>query len=219
MNPLDRYERFRILATCRSPLPGFDLAPSSAHCRRYFFEAAVCKYKVGVEGLHRIQMIYRADAELGDLPPSKRVERRRARVAPLVELLRLVERAGSSSRGRTLATKALGYAHDGPSSSAHPPRPGRLPLGDNTERRALRKIVVGRKNWLFYGSETHAESAAAIFSIIASCRLHRLDVLDYIADVLRAPTGRRTDTSSLPRCWRAARAGSRGCGARGPRLV
>ena len=85
---------------------------------------------------------------------------------------------------------------------------GRLPLDNTRSERALRKIVVGRKNWMFYGSETHAESAAAIFSIIASCRLHRLDPLDYLSDVLRVlpfwPKDRYLELSPLR--WRATRA-------------
>jgi hypothetical protein len=52
---------------------------------------------------------------------------------------------------------------------------GKLPLDNTRAERALRKIVVGRKSWMFYGSDTHAEAAAAIFSVIASCRLHGLD--------------------------------------------
>lgn len=61
---------------------------------------------------------------------------------------------------------------------------------------------------MFYGSETHAESAAAIFSIIASCRLHRLDPLDYLSDVLRVlpfwPKDRHIELA--PFRWRATRA-------------
>jgi hypothetical protein len=60
-----------------------------------------------------------------------------------------------------------------------------LPLDNTRSERALRKIVVGRKAWMFYGSDTHAEAAAAIFGIIASCRLHRLDPFAYLDDVLR----------------------------------
>ncbi len=56
----------------RGPLDPADetlsLVSCWAHCRRYFFEAAVCKYKVGVEGLHRIQALYRADEALRGLP-------------------------------------------------------------------------------------------------------------------------------------------------------
>lgn len=56
-----------------------------AHCRRYFFEAAICKYAVGVEGLKRIREIYRADMDLADLPPIDRKRLRLERVLPLVD--------------------------------------------------------------------------------------------------------------------------------------
>ncbi len=56
-----------------------------AHCRRYFFDAAVVRYPVGVEGLTYIQAIYRADMALSGLPPSKRKRLREERVLPLVE--------------------------------------------------------------------------------------------------------------------------------------
>ena len=179
-----------------------------AHCRRYFFEAAVCKYEVGVEGLHRIQAIYRADNELRDLPPAKRGEQRRTRVAPLIDdFYAWVERAKQVEPGRTLATKALGYAWNQRDELQRVLLDGRLPLDNTRSERALRKIVVGRKNWMFYGSETHAENAAAIFSIIASCRLHKLDPLDYLSDVLRVlpywPRDRYIELAPLH--WRATR--------------
>jgi transposase len=80
---------------------------------------------------------------------------------------------------------------------------------DNTRaERALRKIVVGRKNWMFYGSDTHAEAAAAIFSLIASCRLHRLDPFTYLEEVLRLlaywPRDRYLELA--PARWQATRA-------------
>ncbi len=180
-----------------------------AHCRRYFFEAAVSKYQVGVEGLHRIQAIYRADAELAELPPAKRRERRLALVAPLIDdFFSWVERVKQVEPGRTLATKALGYAWNQRAELTRVLLDGRLPLDNTRSERALRKIVVGRKNWMFYGTETHAESAAAIFSVIASCRLHRLDPLDYLSDVLRVlpywPRDRYIELAPLH--WRATRA-------------
>jgi transposase len=73
--------------------------------------------------------------------------------------------------------------------------------------RALRKIVVGRKAWMFYGSDTHAEAAAAIFSIIASCGLHRLDPFTYLDEILRVlpywPRERYLELS--PKHWVATR--------------
>ena len=86
---------------------------------------------------------------------------------------------------RNLATKALDYALN---QEAEPRRvllDGDIPLDNTRAERALRSIVVGRKNWLFYGTDTHAEAVAAIFSIIATCRLHAIDPFVYFDEVLR----------------------------------
>lgn len=84
----------------------------------------------------------------------------------------------------------------------------RLPLDNTRAERSLRKIVVGRKNWMFYGSDTHAESAAAIFSIIASCRMYGIDPHQYLDDVFRLlpywPRERYLELA--PKLWLATRA-------------
>jgi transposase len=157
-----------------------------AHCRRYFFEAAVCKYPTGVDGLTRIREIYRADMPLADLPPAERKRRRAELVTPLVDdFFGWTARMARAAEGRNLATKALGYAENQEQELRRVLLDGRLPLDNTRSERALRKIVVGRKNWMFYGSELHAQAAAAIFSIIASCRLHRLDPWRYLDELLR----------------------------------
>ena len=70
------------------------------------------------------------------------------------------------------------------------------------------KLVVGRKAWMFYGTDTHAEAAAAIFSIIASCRLHGIDPFVYFDEVLRVlpywPHDRYLELA--PQHWLASRA-------------
>ena len=85
---------------------------------------------------------------------------------------------------------------------------GRIPLDNTRSERALRKIVVGRKNWMFYGSDLHADAAAAIFSIIATCRLHGLDPWKYLDEVLRVlpywPKERHLELA--PKFWAATRA-------------
>ena len=91
-----------------------------------------------------------------------------------------MQRARREQKGRNLATKALGYATDQEHELRRVLADGRLPLDNTRAERSLRKIVVGRKNWMFYGSDSHAESAAAIFSLIASCRLHSIDPQQYL---------------------------------------
>ncbi|MCA9641514.1 MAG: IS66 family transposase, partial [Myxococcales bacterium] len=143
-----------------------------AHCRRYFFEAAICKYPVGVEGLMRIRAMYEVDSAFKKFPPEKRRLLRDEHLRPLIDqFYEWVNQARFEAAGRSLAAKALNYAHNQESELRRVLDDPRLPLDNTRSERALRKVVVGRKNWLFYGSDVHAESAAALFSIIASCRL------------------------------------------------
>jgi transposase len=157
-----------------------------AHCRRYFFEAAICKHQVGVQGLLRIRAIYAADDAFRKMPPTKRKLMRDEHVRPLIDsFFEWVRATRHATQGRSLATKALGYAFNQEKELRRVLDDGRLPLDNTRSERSLRKIVVGRKNWMFYGSDTHAESAAAIFSLIASCRLHRIDPEQYLDEILR----------------------------------
>jgi transposase len=116
--------------------------------------------------------------------------------------------ARHTAQGRNLATKALGYAANQEAELLRVLDDVNLPLDNTRAERALRKIVVGRKAWMFYGSDTHAEAAAAIFSVIASCRLHRLDPFAYLDDVLRVlphwPRQRYLELA--PKHWAATRA-------------
>jgi transposase len=180
-----------------------------AHCRRYFFEAAICKYPIGIQGLMRIRAIYAADEAFRRMPPAKRKLMRGEHVRPLMEsFFAWVEQARAVTHGRDLATKALGYAFNQQQQLLRVLDDGRLPLDNTRSERSLRKIVVGRKNWMFYGSDTHAESAAAIFSIVASCRLHSIDPEQYLDEILRLlpywPQERFLELA--PKNWKATRA-------------
>jgi len=180
-----------------------------AHGRRYFFEAAVCRYPIGLEGLRRIREMYRLDATWAALPPVDRKRRREELLRPLMDdFFAWVADAARITEGRNLATKALGYAKNQEQELRRVLADGRLPLDNTRSERALRKIVVGRKNWMFYGSDTHASAAAAIFSIIASCRLHRIEPWKYLDELLRVlpqwPVDRYIELA--PKNWNATRA-------------
>jgi len=187
---------------------GIKLVGCWAHCRRYFFEAAICKYQVGLQGLLRIRAIYAADDSFRKLPPAKRKLARDEHVRPLIEaFFDWVKQARLTQHGRHLATKALGYAFNQEQELRRVLADGRLPLDNTRAERSLRKVVVGRKNWMFYGSNSHAESAAAIFSLVASCRLHAIDPEQYFDEVMRAlpdwPKDRYLELS--PKYWAATR--------------
>ena len=188
---------------------GVRLVGCFAHLRRYFFEAAICRYPVGLQGLLRIRAIYAADRVLRRASPAERTAHRAQHVRPLVDdFFTWVHAAKAVTPGRNLATKALGYAANQEAELRRVLDDGHLPLDNTRAERALRKIVVGRKAWMFYGSDTHAEAAAAIFSLIASCRLHGLDPFQYLDEILRVvPVWPRERFLELaPQFWRATRA-------------
>jgi len=180
-----------------------------AHCRRYFFEAALCRYPVGVQGLMRIRAIYAVEESFGKVPPSKRKQLRNKHMRPLIEdFFAWVASMKAEQEGRNYATKALGYASNQQARLERVLDDGKLLLDNTRSERSLRTIVVGRKNWMFYGSDTHAESAAAIFTLIASCRLHALDPTRYLDEIMRLlpywPSDRFLELA--PKNWAATRA-------------
>src|SRR5690606_139664 len=85
---------------------------------------------------------------------------------------------------------------------------GRLVLDNNRSERALRKVAVGRKAWLFAGSDAHAESLSHLFTLEASARLHGLDPEAYFRDLIRVlPYWPRERFLELcPREWNCTRA-------------
>jgi transposase len=157
-----------------------------AHARRKFWEAAVCKHAIGLEGLVRINAIFEVDRKLRELAPSQRKLEREKLLRPLINnFFAWAQRERDKHTGRGLVPTALGYVCRQESPLCAFFADGRLKLDNNASERALRPISIGRKNWLFFGSDDHAQAAANLFSLIASCKLHNLDVERYLAEVIR----------------------------------
>jgi hypothetical protein len=86
---------------------------------------------------------------------------------------------------------------------------GRICLTNNAAERALRGIAVGRKNWLFAGSDRGGERAAAMFRLIATAKLNNIDPQAWLADVLRRIADHPPSARVAP--LELARAGTRAC--------
>ena len=85
---------------------------------------------------------------------------------------------------------------------------GALAIDNNAAERALRRVCTGRKNWLFCGSDEGGTRAAILYSVVATCKAHAVDVWAYLKDVLeRIPTHpNRRRAELLPRNWTASQA-------------
>jgi transposase len=182
-----------------------------AHARRKFWEAAFAKNAVAREALARIGRIFDLDATWRNRSPAEIKRLRDAHLRPhmgaffawaALEFDKVRDQRGS-------LRSALGYAVRQKDALMRVLDDGRLLLDNNRSERHLRgAIAIGRKAWLFVGSDDHAESAGHLFSLIASCRLHGLDPETYLSNLFRVlahwPKDRYLELA--PKYWTATRA-------------
>src|SRR5690606_13448607 len=181
-----------------------------SHCRRGFWEATVAKDPVAREGLARIGRIFTLEERWGDRSPAEKLRLRAEYARPHVEaFFAWVEGEKAKVAGtRGLLPKAPGYASNHKAALMRYLDDGRLVLDNNRSERALRTIAVGRKGWLFVGSDDHGAAAGHLLSLIASCRLHALEPEAYLRDLFRVlahwPRDRYLELA--PKYWAATRA-------------
>lgn len=182
-----------------------------SHARRYFFEAAaVAKEPVAREALLRIGRLFAMDAKWKGLAPQMRKQMRELHMRPelvlFFEFVRAEWEKVKDERG--LLRSALCYAMNQEDALMRFLEDGRLKMDNNASERALRKVAVGRKNWLFVGSDDHAQSTANLLSMIASAKLHDLDPEQYLRDLFRVLPHWSEDRylELAPRYWLKTRA-------------
>jgi transposase len=180
-----------------------------SHARRKYWEAAICRHPLGLEGVRRIDAIFDADRGLAKLAPAQRKDRRDQTVRPLVDAFFFWARGEYGKlEGRGLVATALGYSVRQEQALRRFLDDGRLRMENNAAERELRAIAVGRRAWMFYGSDDHAGAAGNILSLVASCKLHDLDPELYLAEIIRIvpywPRDRYLELA--PKYWRDTRA-------------
>lgn len=188
---------FNLLFADDIPIPNrHDIEPDGCnrsevgcwyHCRRKLWEAAAAKSVVAREGLARIGRIFELDASWSKKPPSEIKRLRGQHLRPhVVSFFAWVEQQLPLYQGqRGYLRTALQYASNQRDALTRFFDDGRLVLSNNGAERALKAVAVGRKAWLFCGSDDHAKSTAALFSLIASARLHGLDAEEYLRCLIR----------------------------------
>lgn len=157
-----------------------------AHVRRKFYDVhAANGSAVAEEALTRIGQLYDVEREVQGRSPDQRREQRQRRSRPIAEALRVWSEATlvRLSGGSELA-KAFRYMLSRWPSLLRAFEDGRVGLDNNPAERALRGVAVGRKNYLFAGSDRGAERAAVFYTLIESAKLNRLDPEAYLRDVL-----------------------------------
>jgi transposase len=180
-----------------------------AHGRRKLFKLAeVDRAPLAAEAVRRIDAIFDAERPINGLPVEQRLAVRQAHIAPLVAELDtwMREQRARMSRHAEVG-KAMDYMLTRWDAFTRFLTDGRICLTNNAAERALRGIALGRKSWLFAGSDRGGNRAAAMYSLIITAKLNGVDPRAWLADVLARiadhPASRLDDL--LPWNWRAAR--------------
>ena len=157
-----------------------------AHFRRKAFELAeVARAPLAAEAVRRIDGVFEAERAVNGSPASDRLQHRRTVVAPLVADLHawMLETRARLSRHNDVA-KALDYVLTRWMAFTRFLVDGRICLTNNAAERALRGVALGRKAWLFAGSDRGGERAAMMYSLIITAKLNGVDPRAWLADVL-----------------------------------
>ncbi len=155
-----------------------------SHGRRYFFKALESDPERAKTALVWIGALFKIERALAEAPRKKKEAVRGEKSAPIVDnFFAWCERERDLVLDESPISTAIGYAINQQASLRRFLADGRLPLHNNISELQLRHEAVGRKNWLFVGSEDGAKANATFVSLIASCRMLGIEPLAYIRDL------------------------------------
>ncbi len=157
-----------------------------AHARRKYYDLYVAdRSPIAAEAIRRIGLLYAIEREIRGRVPHERMTARQARSAPVLEELR----AWLSATLTTVSAKspiagAIQYTLVRWTALTRFRDDGRIDIDNNTAERSIRPVVLGRRNYLFAGSDTGGERAANLYSLIGTCLLNDIDPYPYLEHVL-----------------------------------
>ena len=170
------------------------------HARRKYFDLNEAQANpIAQEALHRIAALYAIEAQGRDMDVDERTQLRREHAQPLLHSMHdwlLQTRVTVANGGGT--AKAIDYSLKRWAALSRYATAGNLPIDNNPVENVIRPIALGRKNWLFTGSEQAGQRAAAIQSLLGTAKLNDLDPAAWLRDTLeRLPTCPNSQIDSL----------------------
>jgi transposase len=183
----DAYAGFNDLYDAKRRPGPITEAACWAHGRRKFFVLAdLRQVPLAIEAVRRIDEIFAVEREINGATPDQRHAVRQERIKLLVTALEGWMRSERARLSRHADTaKAIDYMLKRWPAFTRFLDDGRICLTNNAAERALRGIAIGRRAWLFAGSDRGGERAAAMFTLIETAKLNNVDPQAWLADVLR----------------------------------
>ena len=156
------------------------------HTRRKFDEAVSSRPREATEIMGRIAQLYKVESACKDMGPEERCAYRNTHARPIIDRLfsRLEDLIHETVPSEPLR-KAINYALNQREALYRYLDDGWLKPDNNTAENAIRPLALGRKNWLFAGSERGGKAAALYYSLIESCKACDVNPWEYLNDVLR----------------------------------
>jgi transposase len=201
---VDGYPGFEKLAARKDVI----LAGCWAHARRYFYDVLInTGSPIAQDGLRRISELYAIEKEIRGQSPPFRLAARRQRSKRIVDDLRIwLDRQSALVPERSTMADAMRYTVARWPALTRFLDDGRVELDTNPVERAIRPVVLGRKNHLFAGSDGGGHRWAVLCSLIETCKLNDVEPYAYLHDVLSRmvdghPINRLDEL--LPWAWKA----------------
>lgn len=152
------------------------------HARRYFYEASLKDKGLPLEALALIRELFRFERIAKDFSPEERLALRREKAVPVLDRMgEWMKKHRHAVLPKGLLGKALTYTTNQWEALRRYTEDGCLEIDNGRSERMLRLVAVGRKNWLFAGNDAGGHRAAAIYSLVGTCRYHGWDPFAYLA--------------------------------------
>jgi transposase len=180
--------------------PGMTEAGCWAHVRRQFFEVfEATKSPVAQTALVEIGKLYDIERDLKERPPDGRLGARQQRAGPILAAFKVwLDKTYGKSPPRSALAKAMLYTINRWKALSAYLADGMLGIDNNPVENAIRGIALGRKNWLFAGSELGGQRAARFYTLIETAKLNGVDPHAYLTHIFeRLPSAKLADLDAL----------------------
>lgn len=203
----DGYSAYPAFAKTKEKL---DLFGCWAHARRNFFEAQEQAPRVAGWILNQIRLLYRWEEQLRQSragPVMRHILRSSHHRMVVERLHRALSQLQSRYLPQSLMGQAISYALNQWPLLERFLEHGEVEIDNNLVENAIRPTALGKKNWLFFGSEEAGQRSAVIYTLIENCRMHGVEPYAYLKDVLeRLPRTTNQQVAQLtPLHWQQAR--------------
>ncbi len=177
-----------------------------AHARRKFTDAQTNAPALAAEAVARIRLLYdvEEEARARKLDAPARAALRREKAKPVLDALGpWLEERKREVLPKNPVAEAIGYALNQWKALNVYVTDGRLGIDNNVAERAIKPFAIGRKNWLFFGSDDGGRTLAVLASFTATCLQRKIDPWKYLKDVLTRLPSTPTDqlATLLPDAW------------------